>query len=218
MKILLGVTGSVAAIKLPKLYFALKELGEVKVATTDAGLRIIRQIRDHKVTHLDPLGWSTVLVPSRITNGELTPENTVPLITDQEEWMWTRIGNPVQHIDLQAWADVFVIAPCTANTLAKMALGLCDNLLTCTYRAWPMDKPIVVAPAMNTNMWIHPVTENHTTILRNRHYTRCGFVPFTNFLVVGPVKGKLACGTEGIGAMAPVQDIVNAVAALDYTK
>jgi len=64
----------------------------------------------------------------------------------------------VLHIDLAKWADIFVIAPCSANTLAKLAYGICDNLLTSVARAWDADRPLVIAPAMNTHMWTHPHT------------------------------------------------------------
>ena len=67
----------------------------------------------------------------------------------------------VLHIELRKWADVFVIAPLDANTLAKLAVGLCDNCLTCVWRAWDLAKPVVLAPAMNTLMWQHPFTRRH---------------------------------------------------------
>ena len=62
------------------------------------------------------------------------------------------------HIEQRAWADLFLIAPLSANTLAKLSTGQCDNLLTCVARAWDFTKPIVAAPAMNTHMWTHPIT------------------------------------------------------------
>ena len=82
---------------------------------------------------------------------------------DEDEWPTDRYtrGDPVLHIELRRWADLFVIAPCDANTLAKLALGNTDNCLTCVYRAWDMSRPIVLAPAMNTLMWEHPVTARH---------------------------------------------------------
>lgn len=69
-----------------------------------------------------------------------------PLSTgDEDEWhAWKAIGDPVLHIDLRRWADLMVIAPLSANTLAKLAGGLCDNLLTCVVRAWDFDKPLLV--------------------------------------------------------------------------
>jgi len=67
----------------------------------------------------------------------------------------------VLHIELRRWADVLLFAPLTAHTLAKLALGLCDNLPTNIARAWDSNKPVLVAPAMNTHMWNHPLTADH---------------------------------------------------------
>ena len=102
------------------------------------------------------------------------------------------------------WADVLVIAPLSANTLAKLAIGLCDTLLTCVFRAWDKgrrDKPIVVAPAMNTKMWEDPVTALHLGALRERYAIR----------TVGPVVKQLACKDVGMGAMAEPRDIAATV-------
>lgn len=65
------------------------------------------------------------------------------------------------RLDLRKWADAFIIAPLDANTLAKIANGLADNLLTCVARAWDFNKPFYFAPAMNTCMWEHPLTNEH---------------------------------------------------------
>jgi phosphopantothenoylcysteine decarboxylase len=120
------------------------------------------------------------------------------------EWeMWTKRGDPVLHIELRKWAQCFLIAPLSANTLAKLSNGLCDNLLTLICRAWPMEKsnrgnenenklktPIIVCPAMNTFMWNHPLTEVQIKILQNWGYE-----------IVGPIDKKLICGDVGNGAM-----------------
>jgi phosphopantothenoylcysteine decarboxylase len=99
---------------------------------------------------------------------------------------------------------VLVIAPASANTLAKLAGGLADNLLTCVARAWDFagGKPVLVAPAMNTAMWVHPLTAAHLAAL-------AAF----GVRVVPPVSKALACGDVGVGALAPVADIVAAVVA-----
>jgi len=104
------------------------------------------------------------------------------------------------HIDLRNWAAVFIIAPLDANTLGKLAHGVCDNLLTCVARAWDNQKPLIFCPAMNTFMWKHPSTEININILKQWGY-----------LEVPPVVKRLACGDEGVGAMAAVDDIVNCV-------
>lgn len=184
MKILLGGTGSVAAIKYWKLFSALEEnANEVRGVLTEKAVHFVK----NSVTDCD-FG---------------------KIITEQEEWSWDKIGDPIPHIDLRDWADVLVIAPLTANTLSKMANGLCDNLLTSIYRAWPMSKPIVVAPAMNTEMWNHPLTAKQLHTLQQIH----GYFGDWNyaFRVVKPVSKKLACGTDGIGAMAPIDNILDEI-------
>lgn len=91
---------------------------------------------------------------------------------DEEEWeQWKKRGDIVLHIELRKWADCLLIAPLSANTLAKISTGICDNLLTQVCRAWDMEihkagharvgllkKPIVACPSMNTMMWEHPIT------------------------------------------------------------
>ena len=86
-----------------------------------------------------------------------------PLYRDRDEWPGGRYrrGDPVLHIEFRNWADLLVVAPLDANTLAKFALGLCDNFLTCLFRAWDFSKPVILAPAMNTLMWQNPVTARH---------------------------------------------------------
>jgi len=106
----------------------------------------------------------------------------------------------VLHIDLRKWADICLVAPLSANTLAKLANGLADNLLTSTLRAWDFTKPICVAPAMNTYMWDHPVTRPQLDTLQSWGYT-----------VVQPVVKTLVCGDTGAGAMASVETIVTTV-------
>lgn len=107
------------------------------------------------------------------------------------------------HIELRRWADLLVIAPLGANSLAKMAAGLCDNLLLSVVRAWDTEKRIVVAPAMNTAMWKHPLTEAHVRVLE-----AWGWVD-----VMRPVEKELACGDVGVGAMRPWEAVVGEVEA-----
>lgn len=106
-------------------------------------------------------------------------------------------------MQLRKWADLLIVAPLSANTLAKLACGLCDNLLTCVGRAWDFkdnNKPFLVAPAMNTAMWEHPLTEQQLGVLHG-----------WGIRVISPVIKTLACGDTGSGALAPVADIVAAV-------
>lgn len=202
MRVLLGVTGSVAAVKTPELAAALAAAGhEVRVVATAAALYF----------------FDRAALPA----GYLT--------TDADEWPGDRYarGDTVRHIELRKWADVFVVAPLDANTLAKLAVGLCDNALTCVWRAWDPARPVVLAPAMNTLMWDHPFTRRHLRSVGADF--GAGHVPghlaapeliaqinarAARFVIVSPVEKELACGDTGVGAMAGVGDIVSAVATL----
>lgn len=117
---------------------------------------------------------------------------------EQLRWKYDKI---VAHIELREWADVLIIAPLSANTLAKMANGICDNFLTCVVRAWDLNKPIIVAPAMNTHMWNNPFTMEHLAKIQNVY----------DLSIISPVVKTLACGDTGIGAMANIDDIINLV-------
>jgi len=89
---------------------------------------------------------------------------------DSSEWQrWGKRGDTVTHIDLRNKAEVCVIAPCSANTLGKIANGLCDNLATSIIRAWDFKKPLLIAPAMNTAMWENPITKRQLDSIRANH-------------------------------------------------
>ena len=136
MNVLLGMTGSVAAIKTPVLYQALREAGHtVRIVATKASTYFF-----------DPANLSST------PNGRRDP---AIVSLDEDEWPGERYERdaPVLHIELRRWADLFLIAPLDANTLAKLACGLADNCLTCVWRAWDITRPVVLAPAMNTLMW-----------------------------------------------------------------
>jgi len=215
--VLLGVTGSVAAIKAPDLFADLKSRGHaVKVVATAAA----RYFFDPAA--LDPLPLKQG--PAR---------NPAVVVLDEDEWPGQGEGrryqrqDPVLHIELRRWAELLLIAPLDANTLAKLANGLADNCLTCVWRAWDAGRPVVLAPAMNTLMWQHPFTLRH---LRQIGADAGGdFIPETAELddviamlnhtcprlrVVPPVSKKLACGDVGIGGLAEVSDIVHLVQSL----
>jgi phosphopantothenoylcysteine decarboxylase len=172
-RILLCCSGSVAAIKCRQLREALSAVGQVRVVLTEHAAQFASEAEAEGALR-DAQEWST----------------------------WKKMGDPVLHIELRKWADALVVAPLSANTLAKLAHGLADNLLTCVARAWDLRRPFVVAPAMNTLMWTHPFTERHLASLRS-----------LGVVVVPPVAQVLACGDEGVGAMAPVADVVHAVEA-----
>lgn len=164
-RILLAASGSVAAIKFANLCRCFSEWAEVKAVATKPSLHFIDKAS--------------------------LPEDAI-LYTDEEEWStWKKIGDSVLHIELRRWADIMVIAPLSANTLGKIAGGLCDNLLTCIVRAWDYNKPLFVAPAMNTLMWNNPFTERHLMVIDE-----------LGISLIPPVSKRLACGDYGNGAMA----------------
>uniref|UniRef100_A0A4W4HHI7 Phosphopantothenoylcysteine decarboxylase n=1 Tax=Electrophorus electricus TaxID=8005 RepID=A0A4W4HHI7_ELEEL len=128
-------------------------------------------------------------------------EIPVRVYTDKDEWeMWTTRSDPVLHIELRRWANLLVIAPLDANTLGKIASGICDNLLTCVVRAWDMSCPLLFCPAMNTSMWQHPITAQQVATLQHFGYVE-----------IPCIAKKLVCGDEGKGAMAEVSTIVDMV-------
>lgn len=123
------------------------------------------------------------------------------VLLDENEWkMWKNRGDPILHIDLVKWADIFVIAPLDANTLGKMSSGICDNLLTCIARAWDVEKPLLFCPAMNTRMFLHPITSRQIEDLKDFGYYE-----------IKPISKTLMCGDTGIGAMAEVNVIANQI-------
>ncbi|XP_043933178.1 phosphopantothenoylcysteine decarboxylase isoform X2 [Protopterus annectens] len=130
-----------------------------------------------------------------------TKDVSVGVLSDGDEWkMWKSRSDPVLHIELRRWADLMVIAPLDANTMGKIANGICDNLLTCVVRAWDLGKPLLFCPAMNTAMWKHPITEKQTAILKSFGY-----------IEIPCISKKLVCGDKGLGAMAEVSTIVEKV-------
>jgi phosphopantothenoylcysteine decarboxylase len=193
VRIILGMTGSVASVLYEKLITELQTVAPVDVIVTEKTKHFV-----HFPTLCDAL-----------------EKNNGFLYQDLDEWTWKRTpttdnsswiksywekNDPVLHIDLRDRSGVLVVAPCSANTLAKLANGLTDNLLTSVARAWDMTRLKIVAPAMNTHMWEHPATQEHIKTLEN-----------WGWIVIPPQSKMLACGTEGMGAMANISDIVDAV-------
>ncbi|XP_038840204.1 phosphopantothenoylcysteine decarboxylase isoform X2 [Salvelinus namaycush] len=127
----------------------------------------------------------------------------VPLLVSQLlelPGLWSQRSDPVLHIELRRWADLLVIAPLDANTLGKIASGICDNLLTCVVRAWDTRRPLLFCPAMNTAMWHHPITCRQVDSLKEFGYVE-----------IPCIAKKLVCGDRGKGAMAEVSTIVDVV-------
>jgi phosphopantothenoylcysteine decarboxylase len=218
MNILLGITGSVAAgIVERKLIPQLSKIGEVKTVITEKANYFIENNYNTYQTE----------ITKYLTYHQFEEwKNKYPKIKEDDEWKWKKKGDPVLHITLKDWADVFVIAPLSANTLSKMVNGICDNLLTSIYRAWPMDKPIIIAPAMNTDMWNHPITNEQLNLLDNRHRVFCKYMigDWPNISnskhtldIIWPVAKELACGTTGMGALAPIEEIIKKVNSLVTT-
>jgi len=174
MNVLLGVSGSVAATLTPKLQRVIGCKYGFKTVLTESTKHFV------KATTMDNIWWA--------------------YYTDSDEWDRYEYDQTVLHIDLTKWADVFLIAPCTANTLAKMANGMCDNLLTSCVRAWDYKKPMIVAPAMNTNMLNSEFYQEHINRM-----VKLGAS------IVPPITKTLYCGDHGDGAMAQIEDIMKMV-------
>lgn len=190
--ILLGLTGSVATVLHMKLIKALEQLGHVIILPTARAEHFLPEGFDGVKIMRDAQEWTWF-------RSELVKRPGFPNIDQNFDHKWRR-DDQVLHIHLRDHASALVIAPCSANTLGKLANGLCDNLLTTVARAWDFNRPIVVAPAMNTQMWNHPVTSDHLDILR-----------YWGYEIVTPQSKMLACGTEGIGALADIDEIVTCV-------
>ena len=166
--IILGVAGSIAAYKAADLTSKLVKRGHaVFVVMTESATSFIA-----------PMTFQT-LSKNPVTSG---------VFDERESWRPT-------HIDLADRADLFLVAPATANVLAKLALGICDDALTSI--ALATQAPVLIAPAMNGKMWLHPATQQNVATLRARGAS-----------FIGPEEGMLACGYEGLGRLWNVDEIV----------
>jgi len=177
--IALGVGGGIAAYKAAELARALMERGfSVQVVMTRSAEEFVR-----------PLTFAALTGRKVITNlfGATSAEDT--------------LSSAIEHIRVAQENQILVIAPATADLLAKLAHGLADDFLTTTYLAFTGS--VVLAPAMNTNMWNHPATQENLRILRSRGH-----------LIVEPDEGILACGMVGPGRLAEPDVIAQAVAAI----
>ncbi len=178
MNIVLGVSGGIAAYKAPELVRRLRDVGaEVRVILTENGTRFVSAIALAAVSN------QKVIV---------------------SQWGDSENGG-VDHIELARWAELLLIAPATANTLAKLAHGIADDALT-TY-ALAHRSAVAVAPAMNSFMLQHPTVRANVSALRSR-----------GVFILEPIDGLLACGDQGQGKMLEVPDIVAAVQNLSSTR
>jgi len=173
-KILLGVTGGIAAYKIADLAHALvKKNHTVRVVMTENAKKFIT-----------PLTLATL--------------SKNPVLDDTTEWS---ADGTVPHIELGKWADLVVIAPATATTIAKMAYGIADNLLTSVYLARCRTKDVLIFPAMNTRMLEEEITQKNITELALRPFHR----------VVQPEEGLLACGDVGKGKLPSVEKMLGEI-------
>jgi len=173
-RILVGVTGGIAAYKVPELVRALGRSGHA-----------VRCVMTPRAVH-----FVTPMVLQTLTGA---PVRTDLVDAGQE--------GEIDHVALADWAELLVVAPATATTLARLAHGLADDVVSAV--ALATRAPVLVAPAMNVNMWSHVATRSNLALLRER-----------GVHVVGPESGELACGWEGEGRMAEPADIAAAAGLL----
>lgn len=180
--ILIAASGSVATIKLPLMVRKLKTVYgdkvEVQAILTTAAQHFLDASQQQEMADLGVRIWK-----------------------DKDEWTcWKKSSEKILNAELKKWADVLLIAPLSANTLCKIANGICDNLLTSIIRAWNPAAPIIVAPAMNTMMYNHPLTAKHLEVIKTE-------MPWIQVLL--PVEKKLVCGDTGVGAMLEWSQVVD---------
>ena len=168
-RVVLGVTGGIAAYKACDLVSRLVKRG--------AQVRVV--LTEHACRFVPPLTFET------LSGNPAYSETFAPRAE-------------MEHIALSKWADLFVIAPCTANVIAKLAAGIGDDLLSTT--ALAMTAPMLIAPAMNANMWRHPATRENVETLKKR-----------GAKLVGPASGRLACGDDDVGRMSEPEEIALAI-------
>ncbi len=176
MNIVLGISGSIAAYKAADLASQLVKLGhEVQVVMTHSATEFITPLTLQALTRQPVL---------------------VSLEDEKQSW---KPG----HIDLADRAGLLLVAPATANVIGNFANGLAPDPLTSIYLALPRTTPVLIAPAMNGKMWLHPATQRNIAQLTA---DGCHFI--------GPAEGDLACGYEGIGRLAPVEEILAKIATI----
>jgi len=177
-RVLVGVCGGIAAYKAVELVRALQRQGaEVRVMMTPAAQEFVQ-----------PLTFATLAGHKVYTD------------------MWASDDEgTIEHIALAQWADVLVIAPATAHTIARLAHGLADDFVAATHLA--TEAPVVLAPAMNVTMWNHAATRANLQILRERGHR-----------IVDPGNGDLACGMVGDGRLAEIETIVDAVMETEWPQ
>jgi phosphopantothenoylcysteine decarboxylase/phosphopantothenate--cysteine ligase len=177
-RLLLGITGGIAAYKAATVVSLAQKGGfEVRVIMTPAATKFV-----------GPLTFEAL-------SGH-------PVMTDTfETGSDGNSTSAVRHISWAKWADVACIVPLTAASMARLAHGLADNALATVWLALPAKTPNILCPAMNTEMWNHPLTQRNVAILRETG----------RFRWMNPIHKRLACGDVGIGALAEPDDIFMAI-------
>jgi len=194
----LGVTGGIAAYKTAEIVRLMRKIGiQVQVVMTKSATRLM----SHHT--LATLSENPVLTEIFAPDPNLN-ESAIPLSYPAGQ---SSPSNGISHIQLSRTADLLLIAPATANIIGKAANGIADDLLSTTILA--NSAPIVFAPAMNDQMWIHPAVQANIAKLRE-----------WGSHIVGPSSGELACGTSGTGRMSSPEEILDEVVPilLDQTK
>lgn len=171
--ILLAVSGSISAYKSADLSHQLSRLGyHVNVLMTESATRFIT-----------PLTL------------QILSQNHVYCDVMQED-----SPKIINHIELAKKADLFILAPASANTIAKLAFGMADNMVTATALALPLETPKLIAPAMNTKMYLNPLTQRNLNLLKENGYEE-----------ITPRSSVLACGDVGCGALATLEIIIKTI-------
>lgn len=172
--IVVGISGGIAANKIPELIRSLVKAGaEVRVTTTKNALEFVTELT------------LQTLSGSRVYSDVFAAINE----------------HATEHISLPEWCDAMIVAPATANVVAKMATGIADDALTTTICSCVARKPIVVAPAMNDKMWENPATQKAIETIGS----------WQNVRVIEPAEGPLACGTSGKGRMPEIEELQEAL-------
>jgi phosphopantothenoylcysteine decarboxylase/phosphopantothenate--cysteine ligase len=169
-KIIVGVSGGVAIYKICALIrLFLKNEAQVRVVMSENATKLISPLMFQTLTHFP--AYTSMFEP-------ISP-------------------NGLDHINLAEWGDIFILAPATANTIAKVVNGIADNLLTSVILALPEKTPLIVVPAMNDNMWKNIFTQENIKKLEKRK----------NCYIIEPIKGTLASGKVGEGKMVEIEKI-----------
>ncbi len=202
--LLLAASGSVATIKLPNIVRALSRYPNLSI-------RIV-------VTKTAESFLAGQSAEQPLLSSLYRERNVDGIYRDEDEWAkhWVR-GEAILHIELRRWSHLLVIAPLSANTMAKMTIGFADGLLLSIVRAWDTTgeidgdckKRIIVAPAMNTAMWRQPITKKQIKVLEEDWGANADADGWIE--VLRPIEKTLACGDNGDGAMREWSDVVSCI-------